>query len=506
MQIAPIPIDESKRLRELYSYEVLDTATEKALDDIVQAAATLCGTTFGALSLIDRDRQWFKAQVGFCLKETLRSQSICSHGILSRSFFEVPDTQADLRFQNNELLESLGVRFYGGTQLIGAEGSVLGMLCVLDSKPHVLTDAEKTDLTTLATKAMDLLEAHRQRRRMEWLGALADQNPDEVYLFDLSTGLLLHANDAAKRHLESRPHEVRLDDFASELPRSKLGSYIELLVGGAQEVCFETWITRAEERVPVEVRWQRLKTSGHPLVTFTIRNMAGRRESDQAKQDFVSTVSHELRTPLTGLYGAIKLLQSGACGELPAAAANMVALASRGADTLLRLVNDILDLEKSTAGLMLFDKQPIALLPVLEELIADNMSAATQAGVRLENLALSQVTVLADPQRLRQILGNLVSNAMKFAPSSSTVTLNGFVHVDGLARITVTDQGPGVPIDFQSKLFERFAQANINSSQVKGGSGLGLSIVKSMVEGMGGAVSCESQPGHTLFAVDLPHA
>lgn len=504
MQPAPIPFNEAERLRELYSYEVLDTATEKALDEIVQSAAVICGTTFGAMSLIDKDRQWFKAQSGFSLKETLRSESVCGHGILSRAFFEVPDTHADLRFKGNELIESLGVRFYGGTQLIGAEGNVLGMLCVLDPEPQHLTQSQQTQLATLAIRAMELLEGHRQRRRMEWLGALVSQMSDEIYLFDLSTHLLLHANESATRNRAEDLAEIGMEDVTPELSAGEMAAVFKRLQDGAPEVAYETWVDRAGGRYPVEARWQRLKASGNALVMCTLRDITAKQQLDQAKTDFVSVVSHELRTPLTSLYGSIKLLQSGACGELPPAAATLVALSARSADHLLNLVNDILDLEKNTAGLMSFDIAPVELLPMLEDLVVGHAGVAILAGVRLENVATSPVTILADRQRLRQVLGNLISNALKFAPSSSCITLNAFAQANGLVCISVTDQGPGVPPDFQSRLFQRFSQANSTTTRPVGGSGLGLSIVKSMTEAMGGQVACRSRPGCTEFRIELP--
>ena len=506
MHPAPIPLNEPERIRELYSYEVLDTGTEKALEDIVQSAAAICGTTFGAISLIDKDRQWFKAQCGFSLKQTLRSESICGHGILTRTFFEVPDTHADLRFKENELLESLGVRFYGGTQLIGTEGNVLGMLCVLDPEPQRLSQSQQTQLATLAMRAMELLESHRQRRRMEWLGALVSQVSDEIYLFDLGTHVLLHANESATRNRLEDIAALGLEDITPDVPAGEMASVLKRLQDGGSEVAYETWVERARGLTPVEARWQRLTASGNALVMCTLRDITDKQKLEQAKNEFISVVSHELRTPLTGLYGSIKLLESGACGELPPAAVTMIGISSRSADDLLRLINDILDLEKNTAGLMSFDIVAIELLPLLDELVLGHSDVAALSDIRLENEASLPVSVMADRQRLRQVLGNLISNALKFAPASTCVTLNAFIQENGFARISVTDQGPGVPPDFQSKLFQRFSQANSTTTRPVGGSGLGLSIVKSITESMGGMVACSSRPGCTEFRIEFPPA
>ncbi len=277
MQTPPQPPDEAQRLRELYSYDVLDTETEKALDDLVQSAAALCGTTFGALTMLDKNRQWFKAQTGFSLKETVRSQSVCGHGILTRAFFEVPDTQSDDRFHDNPLLKALGVRFYGGTQLIGQQGHVLGMLCVLDPQPQQLSASQKAQLETLAMRAMALLDAHRQRRRMEWLGTVVSQVQDEIYLFDLQTQQFLHANEAAMRHDRAGEAELLMEEVTPDTSPSELAEHIRRLQAGTAEVAYETTVLRAGVRVPVEARWQALKTTDQALVMCTLRELSQRR-------------------------------------------------------------------------------------------------------------------------------------------------------------------------------------------------------------------------------------
>lgn len=278
MQEPPIPSDEAQRLRELYSYEVLDTATEAALDAIVQEAALVCGTDFGALTMVDWNRQWFKAQCGFSLKETVRGQSICGHGILSRSFFEVPDTEADERFCGNPLLHTLGVRFYGGTQLIGAEGNVLGMLCVLDAQPRQLSPLQKTRLTSLAIQAMELLETRRQRRRMQWLGEMINKLRDEIYLFDLTTQVLLFANEAAIEGGGVEVGVMSVEDVTPAVDAKTLHRHMHRLKAESSEVSYDTLLERSHGQILVEARWQRLSGTGHGLAMCTLRDLSGRRQ------------------------------------------------------------------------------------------------------------------------------------------------------------------------------------------------------------------------------------
>jgi PAS domain S-box-containing protein len=506
---APVPDNETARLAELYDYELLDTASEQLFDEIASSAAAICGTEYAAITLIDRDRQWFKARHGIAVEQTARDQSICGHAILQTDFFLVPDTEKDTRFAGNPLLQDLGIRFYGGTPLHGAKGNTLGMLCVLDPQPLQLTQTQQTTLTQLGRVAMVLFEAHRRRRRTEWLGSLVDQLDEEVFVFDQSTGHFLHANACALGNIGlsglepegMQPHSVTPDVSASEFE-----AHMQLLATGANQVVFETVRQRDPAGpYPVEARWQRMQTNGRDVLVAFVRDISARQQLDKAKDEFISVVSHELRTPLTALYGAIKLVGGGACGELSSSATAMLDLASRNADSLLAIVNDILDLEKCVAGLMEFEIGPVAVEPLLEDLARSQGATAQAAGVTIHVASPEFLQVLADARRLQQVLANLLSNALKFAPKGSTVHLQAQMRM-GRVELSVTDQGPGVPEAFQERIFQRFAQADMQTTRTKGGSGLGLSIVKAMVEEMNGQVGFESVPGRTCFHVVMPES
>lgn len=302
---------------------------------------------------------------------------------------------------------------------------------------------------------------------MEWLGALVNQVEDEIYLFDLNTQFYLHANQAATKSGVADVAEFGLGDVTPELSADELAASIDLLKSGQAEIAFETHVLRNTNLVPVDAGWQRIETSGHALAMCTLRNITERKQLEKTKEAFISIVSHKLRTPLTSLYGAVKL------------------------------VDDSLDLEKNTAGLMRFDIEPVDLLLLLQDVAHTHLSAALLTGVRIEVAAESPLIVMADRQRLRQVLGNLISNALKFTPAATTISLDAAALTSSRARITVTDHGPGVPVEFVSKLFERFTQAVATTQQASGGSGLGLSIVKAMTEAMGGSVACKSQPDMT---------
>lgn len=226
---------------------------------------------------------------------------------------------------------------------------------------------------------------------------------------------------------------------------------------------------------------------------------------ERMKNEFISTVSHELRTPLTSIRGALALIVGGVAGELPPAAKPLVEIAHKNSERLILLVNDILDMEKIEAGKMEFNPKPIDFMPLLKQAIDSNRSYAEQFNVTYElRSELSEVTVNVDSNRLMQVLANLLSNAAKFSPPGGKVTIS--TASDGKhVRVSVSNRGSGIPEQFRSQVFQKFAQADSSDTRTKGGSGLGLSITKAMVEKMGGTIGFDSQPDVlTTFFVEFP--
>ena len=170
MKIAPLPLDEVARLASLRRAKILDTPPSAAFDDIARLAAAICGTPIALVSLIDEDRQWFKARVGVDIQETPRDIAFCSHAILGRTTLQVEDTHEDARFADNPFVTGLGdVRFYAGAPLVDADDRAYGTLCVIDHEPRALTDAQKDALAALARQVMaqiSLLEQSEEQQRL----------------------------------------------------------------------------------------------------------------------------------------------------------------------------------------------------------------------------------------------------------------------------------------------------------------------------------------------------
>lgn len=235
-----------------------------------------------------------------------------------------------------------------------------------------------------------------------------------------------------------------------------------------------------------------------------ISDITERKLLERLKDEFVSTVSHELRTPLTSITGSLGLINGGALGAVPDAIKDMLAIAEGNSRRLRQLIDDLLDMDKLIAGKMSFDLQPIKLDELLAECDASHQGFAQHLGVRLLHSNCPDLQVLADAQRLQQVLSNLLSNALKFSPAQGEVRLYSELAGQSV-RILVSDQGLGIPADFTARIFKKFSQADASDSRQKGGTGLGLAISKELIERMGGTIGFVSglQRGST-FWIELP--
>jgi len=246
--------------------------------------------------------------------------------------------------------------------------------------------------------------------------------------------------------------------------------------------------------------------NGQPLrISGTSMDLTEHKRIEQMKDEFVSTVSHELRTPLTSISGALGLVTGGALGDVPPGMEQMLEIAHRNSLRLGHLINDLLDMEKITAGKMAFDMREHSLCRLLEEALASNQAFATHFGVNCVLRDAPQINVWVDGLRLQQVLTNFLSNAIKYTPEGGEVTLHCNLTETGQVRINVTDQGPGIPPGFQNRVFEKFAQADASDSRQQGGTGLGLAITKEFIERMGGRVGFDTEQGQgTTFWCELP--
>jgi PAS domain S-box-containing protein len=256
---------------------------------------------------------------------------------------------------------------------------------------------------------------------------------------------------------------------------------------------------------PFELALFQFETPEGRRIAGSFVDITERQAVDRLKREFVSSISHELRTPLTSIRGSLGLLAGGVLGPLSPDAVEMVAVAERNVVRLIGLINDILDLERLDGGRLEMRFESSDAGTIIERSLEAVRAVADQSKVRLVVDRLSSpVRVRADADRLVQVLVNLVSNAVKFSPAGSTVTVRVAL-APGMAEFQVEDRGRGVPPALREAIFERYRQVEASDSRSKGGAGLGLAICKAIVEHHGGSIGVRDAAGTgSLFWFRVP--
>jgi PAS domain S-box-containing protein len=356
------------------------------------------------------------------------------------------------------------------------------------------------------------------RRSNTVLQSILDNLPCGLSVFDGELRLIAH-NQQFRSLLDlpdtlfSNPVTLFEDIMRNNAARGEYGpgpveEVVARLVEGARHPMRKLHERQRHDGKPLEVRSAPMPGGG--FVT-TYMDISERKEVERLKSEFISTVSHELRTPLTSIYGSLSLLASGMAGELAPDVNELVNLSLRSSERLVRLINDVLDVEKIESKMMTYSKVVQPLAPLIDQAIDTTRHYANQYGVQVEfetrlDSVLANVQVHIDADRMVQVLVNLLSNAVKFSERGERVSVRMAV-LGQQVRVSVVDRGQGIPEEFRAQIFERFSQADSTDRRQKGGTGLGLSICKSIVEEHGGVIDYVSTPGAgTEFYFELPLA
>jgi signal transduction histidine kinase/ActR/RegA family two-component response regulator len=399
---ALLPDNETLRLEDLYSFGVLDTPAERDFDQLIELASLICQCDMSMVSLIDKERQWFKAKRGIDSHQTPRSEAICAHAILQDEVFIVENTLDDERFFDlPSVVGTPNIRFYAGAPITSSNGFNLGTVCVLDTTPKLLTDMQIEALRKLARQASILFEFRKRNEQLKTIAA----------------------------------EQLKLKQIAE-------------------------------------------------------------RASHSHKQ-FLSTMSHEIRTPLNGVIGMTNVLLMEDPAPHQVEYLNSLKFAS---ETLLNVVNDVLDYNKLTSENLVFEKVSFNLYKLLQEIAKAHTVAAQTKGISIElNTDLNVPEwVVGDSARLTQVLNNLIGNAVKF-------TLKGGVKIklrlvdttvkSVSLKFEVSDSGIGIEADQLERIFDQFTQANTGISRNFGGTGLGLAISKKLLQLQGSDIEVSSRLG-----------
>lgn len=519
----PLLVDERERLHALRALEVLGGRREERFDRITRMATRSMSVPISLVSLLDEDVEWVKSGIGLDIDRAPRSESFCAHAIVDPGPFVVVDAAADARFREFSVVTGPPhVRSYAAQPLTVA-GRRVGALCVMDTRPRAYGEDELAALIDLGHWAETELRARDSQRVAQQLDLL--QRRTEMVLEGVAEGIvgidrdgvITFANGSAADLLGWPVHELVGKDLHGTLhtghggheshPAMRCPVRDTLEKRRNHRLLRENFWRRDGAAVPVDWSTGAVGDEDEVLGAVVVFEDVTRRvEVERAKDEFVSVVSHELRTPLTALRGSLGLLLAGLLGEQAGPEARrLVEMAHSNALRLGRLVDDILDLDRSTRGDLPLVRRPVEVSQLMHSAVATVQGAAVAADVEL---AVSQGTavgtVWVDEYRLIQALTNLLGNAIRFAPPGSTVRLQGDGDDAGV-RLSVIDEGPGIPEQAHARIFERFWQVDAGDSRARGGSGLGLAIAKNIVEAHGGCILLDSRVGEgSTFTVSVP--
>ena len=365
-------------------------------------------------------------------------------------------------------------------------------------------DALKTATSTLGA-AIQREWAQAALRSSETTNrALLNAIPDMMFRISYN-GFFLDYKSAREEELLVSPTEFIGRQVFDILPPTLAQQLMQAIVQALQTntvQIFEYQVAMQECPQDYEAR---IVVSGAAETLAIVRNITERKKMERMKNEFISTVSHELRTPLTSIRGSLGLITGGVAGELPSRVRTMVDIAYKNSERLVRLINDILDIEKIASGKMVFDLKPVELMSLIEQVVEANRAYAAEFGVMLMlEQHLSDIVINTDGDRLTQVLTNLLSNAAKFSPHDDTVIIT-VARQEHAIRVAITDHGPGIAEAFRDQIFQKFAQADSSDTRQKSGTGLGLSISKAIIERLGGTIGFETNLGTgTTFYFDLP--
>jgi signal transduction histidine kinase len=308
------------------------------------------------------------------------------------------------------------------------------------------------------------------------------------------------AAELVGQHLLVVAAQFSEQDTARELLRH----LIHITLSPPERTAFHRVSIRRPARRFIKIRTQPYQfdaTETGFLFLFTDATQEG--EIDEMKNEFISVASHEMRTPMTSIKGSLELLLGGYAGELPAEATELLGISLTAVDRLVRLINDLLDISKIESGKMEFHLDRLDVGDCVRKSMRSLRALAEAHKVSIVSEADAALpAVLADRDRLEQVITNLLSNALKYTPADSVVRVRAR-HLENVVRVSVMDQGPGIPPNQLERIFDRFYQLEGS----KKGSGLGLTICRALIEQHGGRIWVESELGKgSQFHFELPVA
>lgn len=393
-----------------------------------------------------------------------------------------------------------GKTWQGETPLRCADGRVIQTQCTV--MPLFNKNGDWTGSISARTDVTHANELLAERDTAETLYELRD----DIWIVDAETHRFSYMNRVAMSRTgwRAEPYSERtLEDLGEKSGSHAILEVCKSLAASGKAMSqFDTEMFGSHFQVTVKLLPIGGKAGRFLIMLNDISDIIN---EERMKSEFISMVSHELRSPLTSIKGSMGLLLSRAAGELPSKARALLEISHRNADRLVLIINDILDLEKISTGQLEFNLEETDIAELLRETSAANSSLEQRHGVRIQvETTDTPMQVTTDPNRVIQVLTNFLSNAAKFSKPGERITIRAEENDDEL-RISVSDRGQGIPASEEHKVFQRFADLSNSKRAEKGGTGLGLSVCKAIVENLGGKIGFDSREGFgTTFYFTLP--
>ncbi|HTU65237.1 MAG TPA: ATP-binding protein [Steroidobacteraceae bacterium] len=490
----------------------LDTFMQRVVD----SAQQLTDAMGAVVELVDGDEMRYQ-----CVSESLRQHiglrlrragSLSGLCVEEARVLTCDDSETDPRV-DQAACRRVGVRSMCCTPLFQT-GRAVGVLKVMSREPRGF-DADDNYLLTLLGGALGAalgkqlaLEA---LRTSEETFRSAMENASIGMALCTPAGGFMKVNTALCELLGYAEADLLATDFQSLTHPADLDADVRLM---NQVLAGEIRDYRLEKRYfhkSGRTVWALLSVSlvrhrdGAPnYFVAQMQDVSEQREIERVKGEFISTVSHELRTPLTSIRGSIGLILGTMAGALPKNAKNLLDIAQNNSERLILLINDILDIDKIASGNMRFDMQEKSLAEITSAAVTANITYAQKFGAKIRLLPVDErARLLIDADRYTQVLTNLISNAAKFSPAGAEILVRTETLGNRL-RVSVSDQGAGIPVEFRAHVFEKFSQGDSSAARRAGGTGLGLHITRELVEHMGGRIGFDTETNRgTTFWIEF---
>ena len=522
--IPALPANELARLAMLQRYALLDTSPDPMFDDIVSMAARVLSVPVATVTLVDADRQRFKACVGVPNQSVAREHSFCAHTILTDQLLVVPDLTADPRFRDNPLVAGAPfVRFYAGVPLAGEDGSLVGVLCIMDLRPRELGDWERRTLEDLAAMAMTALRLRLAMLVNEQLAVAVAGVGAGVLVTDprQPDNPIVFSNPAFERITGYAAHEAlgRNCRFLQgpETDRSLVDEIRRSIA--ASETFHGTLLNYRKDGVPFlnDLTITPMRDADGALLNFVaIQNDVTARERAEAlvresyealrvlegqRDSLTSMIVHDMRSPLSVAMGSLELVRSGDATRLDAEDQEALKFAADAIQELNLMITSLLDVSRLEDGQFPLDLSDHDLAALVYAALESRRIVEGDGRLTVEGPP-APVVARCDAGLATRVLVNLVGNALKFTPASGRVSVR-ISRTDGVCRVEVADTGPGIAAEHHAMVFEKFGQ--VKATRTAHSTGLGFAFCRLAVEAQGGAIGLVSKVGHgSTFWFTLP--